>query len=55
MFNRDHIWDKTEWNQVNNLFLNMLLNSLLFRQPTQILVGKEVQAVSWMRVMFAAD
>lgn len=36
IFNTDHIWDKTEWKRVNNLFLKLLFNSLLFGQPTQI-------------------
>lgn len=41
IFNIDHIWGKTEWNQVNNLFsLKMLFNSFLFEQPTQIEVRK---------------
>lgn len=50
IFNIEHIWDKTECNQINNLFsLKTFFNSLLCRQPTQMLVGEEVQAVSWMR------
>lgn len=55
IFNTDHIWDKTECKQVNNIFsLKLLFNSLLFRQPLHTLVGEEVQAVSWMRGMFEA-
>lgn len=52
IFNIDRIWDKTEWKQVNNLFLKLLFNSLLFGQPTHIQVSEEVQAANWMRGMY---
>ena len=49
VFKIDQICDKAVCNQINNLFsLKMSFNSLLFRQSTQIWVGEEVQAVSWM-------
>lgn len=53
VFKTDHIFDKAVCSQIINLFsLKMSFNSLLFRQSTQIWVGEEVQAVSWMQGIF---
>lgn len=53
VFKTDHICDKAVCSQIINLFsLKMSFNSMLFRQSTQIWVGEEVQAASWMQGVF---
>lgn len=50
IFYTDHVCDKAGWNQASSLFfLKHSFESMFFRQQGHVFVGKEVQAVNWMR------
>lgn len=57
IFYTDHVCDKAECNEANNLFfLKHSFNNLLFRQQAHILlVAEEVQAVNWMGVILEVE
>lgn len=56
IFYTDHVCDKAGCNQDSNLFfLKHAFQSMFFRQHGHVLVGREVQAVNWMRRMLETE
>lgn len=51
-----HVCDKAGCNQASNLFfLKYSFKSMFLRQQGHVLLGKEVQAVNWMRGMLETE
>lgn len=56
IFYTDHVCDKAVCNQARILFLlKHSFKSMFFRQQGHVLVGKEVQAVNWMREILETE